>query len=82
MAGVFIVFMFVYKYADGWIRKLPRRAAKVINWVGFAVAAIGGIAWYFSNYDVFMFVTLGGIITYFLFYGYDKKEEKEDSKTV
>lgn len=82
MAGVFMALMFVYKYADKWIKKIPRRTAKIINWAGFSVATFGGIAWYLFNEDIFMFITLAGIITYFLFFGYERHGEKEETKTV
>ncbi len=80
MAGVFIALMLVYKYAEKWIKKIPRKAAKTINWTGFTVATFAGIAWYLTNDDTFMFITLGGVITYFLFFSYDKHGDKEEPK--
>lgn len=82
MAGVFMALMFFYKYADRWIKKIPRRTAKTINWAGFSVATFGGIAWYLFNLDIFMFITLAGIITYFLFFSHERHGEKEETKTI
>ncbi len=77
VVGLFILLMLVFKYSDRWIKKMSRETAKLINWAGFTVAVFSGIAWYLLGDDIFMFITFAGIITYFVFYGYDKLETKE-----
>lgn len=77
MVGVFIALMFVYRNADRFIKKMDPKTVKTINWAGFAIGVAGGIAWYLLHGAVYMFITLFGIVLYFIFYGYDKMEESE-----
>lgn len=78
LIGVFIALMFAFRYADRWIKSLPRSTAKVVNWIGFAVAAVGGVAWYATDGGIYMLITVAGVIIYFLFYHYDGGEDAED----
>ncbi len=82
MAGVFAALMFIYKFSDRWIKKVPRKTARTINWAGSTVAVFGGIAWYLFNDDIFMFITLGGVIIYFLFFSPERHAEKEETRPV
>ena len=75
LAIIFIAILFAYSYADRIIKRLPAQTVKNINWVGFILAVAGGILWYFYKKPLFMFITLLGVIIYFLFYNYDKMEE-------
>lgn len=73
--GIFIALMFVYKFADKFVKKLTPKTIKTVNWIGFSVAVAGGIIWYVYPSGIIMIVTVLGVVTYFLFYGYDKPEE-------
>ncbi len=75
--GVVIALILVYKFADLWVKKMDPRTVKVVNWIGFIVGVAGGVLWYATSNGVFMFITLAGVLVYFLFYGYDSMEEKE-----
>lgn len=79
IVGVVIVMMFVYKYADRWVKKMDPKTVKTVNWVGFVMGIAGGTLWYLFAQGIFMIITLIGVVLYFLFYGYDKMEE-EDKK--
>ncbi len=75
--GVFILMMVGYRVADRYVKKLDPKTVKTVNWIGFVVGVAGGILWYASSNQIFMFITVIGTITYFLFYGYDKMEEEK-----
>ncbi|HHL39926.1 MAG TPA: hypothetical protein ENJ37_05420 [Deltaproteobacteria bacterium] len=76
----FVLIMLLYTYADRYIRRLKADTVRSINWIGFTIAAAGGIAWYWSDHPFFMLVTFVGIIIYFLFYSYDRMEEEEKKR--
>ncbi len=76
LVGIFILIMVFYRRADRWIKGLEPDTIKTVNWAGFIMAVIGGTLWYFYNHNAFMFLTLTGIVIYFLFYNYDEEEEK------
>ena len=78
-AGIFIAIMFLYTYAGRWIKTLKPKTVKTVNWTGFLVAISGGAAWYVLNKSIYMFITLFGVVIYFLFYSYDKMEKKEEN---
>ncbi|MBE7415600.1 MAG: hypothetical protein HS130_10405 [Deltaproteobacteria bacterium] len=75
--GVVIAMILVYKYADQWVKKMDPGTVKTLNWIGFIVGVAGGVLWYATANGIFMFITLAGVLFYFLFYGYDSMEEKE-----
>lgn len=77
MVGIFIVMMLVYKYADRLVARLKPSTVKTVNWIGFGIGILGGVAWYLFGNALYMYLTLLGVIIYFLFYNYDKMEEKE-----
>ena len=74
---IFIAIMLLYKNADRYVKRLKPKTVKTVNWIGFVAAIIGGILWYASNNEIFMLMTLAGVVTYFIFYNYDKTEDKE-----
>ncbi|MBI1910590.1 MAG: hypothetical protein HYS21_01160 [Deltaproteobacteria bacterium] len=76
MIGIFIALMILFKRADKWVKKLQPKTVKTINWIGFIVGLAGGVLWYAYDHNLFMFMTLIGIVTYFLFYSYDSMEEE------
>ena len=76
---VFIVIMFVYKYADKMIKTLPNKTVRIVNWVGFVISLVGGTLWYLTNSANYMFLSLFGIVIYFLFYSYDKPEKGDEN---
>ncbi len=80
LVGIVVILLFVYKYADKKIVHLNPKTVKTVNWIGFSIGAIGGILWYIFHDPIFMFITVGGVIIYFLFYGYDVMEEEEEKK--
>lgn len=75
LVGIVAILMVVYKNADRFIKKLNPETVKKINWAGFLIGVAGGIAWYALHNGIFMFITLFGIVIYFLFYGYDQTQE-------
>lgn len=75
LIGVFIAIMLVFRYAGRFIKTLQPKTVKIINWAGFAVAALGGVAWYLFANGIYMIATLLGVIVYFLFYSYDTEEK-------
>ncbi|MBI5642056.1 MAG: hypothetical protein HY954_01125 [Deltaproteobacteria bacterium] len=75
--GVFIALMFVYRRADKLIKNMSPGTVKKVNWAGFIIGILGGVAWYLFHEGIYMLVTLIGIVIYFLFYGYDKMESNE-----
>lgn len=75
--GLFILMMVGYRVADRLVKKLDPKTVKTVNWIGFTVGIVGGILWYAFANQIYMFITVLGTITYFLFYGYDKMEEKD-----
>lgn len=75
--GVFISLLFLYRSAGKWIKKMDPKKVKLINWTGFSVAALSGIAWYIFHDPAFMFITLAGVVAYFLFYDYNREEGTE-----
>ena len=79
---IFIVFMLGYRYADRWVKTLPVKTVKIVNWIGFMIGIIGGLLWYSTQGGAFMFLCLIGIVIYFLFYGYDNMEEEEEEKKI
>lgn len=76
--GIFILMMVGYRVADRYVKRLDPKTVKTVNWIGFVVGVVGGILWYAFSNQVYMFITVIGIITYFIFYGYDKMEEKKE----
>lgn len=82
LIGIFIAMMVLYKRADKWVQKLAPETVKKINWIGFAMGIAGGILWYAFAHSAFMVLTLAGVVIYFLFYGYDKMEEDQQSKNL
>lgn len=78
--GIFILIMAVYRFSDRFVKTLKPQTVRIMNWVGFALGVIGGIAWYFLNDGLFMFISLFGIVIYFLFYGYDRDEGEGEEK--
>ncbi len=78
VAVIFIAFMLIYRYLDRWVSQLPAETVKTINRVGFWFALLSGILWYILKDPIYMFLTLAGVVVYFLFYNYDKEEKKED----
>lgn len=77
VVGVFILMMVGYRIADRYVKRLKPKTVKTVNWIGFTVGMIGGILWYLFANQVYMFITVIGIIVYFLFYGYDRMEEEK-----
>ncbi len=77
LAGIFVIIMIFYRRADRWIKTLAPDRVRSINWVGFIMAVAGGTLWYFYKHNAFMFITLTGIIIYFLFYNYESPDREE-----
>ena len=77
VAAIFIVFMLIYRYLDRWVNRLPKDTVKTVNRVGFWFALLSGILWYILKDPIYMFLTLAGVVVYFLFYNYDKEEGKD-----
>ncbi len=79
--GIFIALMFVYKFADRYVKRLTPKTIKTINRAGFSAAVVGGIVWYASPSGIITIaaqdITVIGVIIYFIFYDYDKPEESE-----
>ncbi|TAN62451.1 hypothetical protein EPN18_04740 [bacterium] len=75
--GVFIALIIVYRNAGRFIKKLPPKTVKTVNWIAFTEAALSGVAWFIFNDVIFMFLCFAGVVVYFLFYDYDKTEEPE-----
>ncbi len=80
LVPLLILMVILYSKAEGWIRKMDAKTVKTLNWVGFTIAVAGGIAHYFMQDGIFLFIALGGVIIYFTFYNYDKMEEEERKK--
>ncbi len=78
--GLFILMMVGYRVADRYVKRLDPRTVKTVNWIGFVIGIVGGILWYAFSNQIYMFITVIGVVTYFLFYGYDKMEEEEEKK--
>lgn len=76
--GILILMMVGYRIADRYVKRLAPRTVKTVNWIGFVMGVVGGILWYAFSNQVYMFITIIGTVTYFLFYDYDKMEEKEE----
>jgi hypothetical protein len=77
VVGIFILMMVGYRIADRYVKRLQPKTVKTVNWIGFTIGMIGGILWYLFANQVYMFVTILGVIIYFLFYGYDRMEEEK-----
>jgi len=77
VVGVFILMMIGYRVADRYVKKIDPKTVKTVNWIGFVVGVVGGILWYLFANQIYMFITVIGTITYFLFYNYDNAEEKQ-----
>lgn len=77
MVGIFIFLMILFKRSDSFVKRLKPSTVKTLNWIGFILGAVAGVAWYLTSNNIFMLLTFLGIILYFLFYGYDKMEEEE-----
>ena len=77
VVGVFILMMVGYRIADRYVNRLSPKTVKTVNWIGFIIGMIGGILWYLFANQVYMFITVIGIVVYFLFYGYDRMEEEK-----
>lgn len=77
LIGVVISLLLIYKYADRYIKRMDPKTIKVVNWIGFGVAIIAGVGWYFYPHGLLMLATLLGVVVYFLFFGYDQVRENE-----
>jgi uncharacterized membrane protein len=78
--ALFILMMVGYRVADRYVKRLAPKTVKTVNWIGFIIGIVGGILWYAFGNQVYMFITVIGTVTYFLFYDYDKMEEEEEKK--
>lgn len=74
---IFIFIMLLFRVGDKWVKRLKRKTVKTVNWIGFIIGLGGGVLWYYYDNNVYMFITLIGVVTYFLFYGYDTMEEEK-----
>ncbi len=72
-AGVVLALIIAFIWGKTLIKGISADTAKKFNWFGFVLAIFGGSAWYVVKHPAFMFVTLFGVIIYFLFYDFDKK---------
>ncbi|MBI5492723.1 MAG: hypothetical protein HY893_07305 [Deltaproteobacteria bacterium] len=77
LIGLLLAMVFLYRFADRWIKKMDPGTVKKANKAGFIIGVAGGIGWYLLHYSVFMLITVAGVIIYFLFYGYDREESSE-----
>lgn len=79
LIGVFIAIMLVYRRAGAWIKSLKPKTVKRVNWLGFIVGVIAGVAWFIFKDMTFMIITMAGVVVYFLFYDYDAPPGNERS---